>query len=316
MRVAVFGAGAIGGFIAAALARAGTDVCVVARGPHLHAIRAARLRVHSEIGDFSVDVPAAADLREFEAPEYVLLTFKSHQWRGALPQLERAVAGGSVFVTLQNGLPFWYSKEYALESIDPGGRIRSAIPHERIVGGVVHASGRIVEPGIVHQSGGMLYPIGELDGTTTGRIEALAHEFRRAGLRAPIEPEIRRNIWKKLVNNLALNHVSVLTRATVGTMLRDPGVRALLRAIIEEGLAVARATGIDPGVDAEERLRWAEHIADVKTSMLQDLEAGKRLELEPIGGAVIELAERYGVPVPHTQTVYALTKLLEATVCR
>jgi 2-dehydropantoate 2-reductase len=311
----VFGAGAIGGFIAAALARAGNDVGVVARGPHLQALRTGGLRVRSELGNFTAPVAASDDLRDFGSPDYVLITFKSHQWSGVLAQFESAIAGHSVFVTLQNGLPFWYDRGRALESVDPGGRVLHTIPYDRIIGGVVHASGHIVEPGFVDQSGGMLYPIGELDGSITARIEHLAGEFRNAGFQAPIEPDIRRTIWRKLVNNLALNQVSVLTRATVGTMLRDARVRAVLRNVIEEGLAVARASGVEPGVDAEERLRWAEHIADVKTSMLQDLEAGKSLELEPIGGAVVELADRYGVPIPYTQTVYALTKLLEASLC-
>jgi 2-dehydropantoate 2-reductase len=203
-----------------------------------------------------------------------------------------------------------------LESVDPGGKILHAIPYDRVIGGVVHASGHIAAPGIINQSGGMLYPIGELDGARTARIEALAHAFKSAGLNAPIEPDIRRNIWRKLVNNTALNPVSALTRATVHAMLQDARTRELLRSIIEEALAVARASGVDPGVDAEERLKWAEHIADVKTSMLQDVEAGKPLELEPIVGATVELARRYGLATPHIDTVYALTKLLEKTVAR
>ena len=314
-RVAVFGAGAIGGFIAAALSRAGFDVCAVARGEHLRAIRERGLRVRSELGEFCVDLPVSDDLRDFGGVEYVLVTFKSHQWSGVLPQFRRAIDEGAAFVTLQNGLPFWYTKGQPLESVDPGGRVLETLPYDRILGGVVHASGHIVQPGFVEQSGGMLYPMGELDGSRTPRIERLAHAFESAGLKAPIEPVIRRNIWRKLVNNLALNQVSALTRATVGSMLKDARVRELLRAVVDEGLAVARASGVDPGVDAEERLRWAEHIADVKTSMLQDLQAGKPLELEPIAGAVVELADRLGVAIPATKTVYALTKLLEASVC-
>lgn len=313
MRVAVFGAGAIGGFIAAALARSGVEVCAVARGAHLQALRAG-LRVKSDLGEFTANIAAAEDLRDFDDPDYVLLTFKSHQWDGVLPQFEKAIAGRTVFVTLQNGLPFWYDRDRALESVDPGGRILRTLPYERVIGGVVHASGHIVEPGYIHQSGGMLYPIGELGGTTTPRIAALSEAFLKAGMHAPVESDIRRVIWRKLVNNTGLNPVSALTRATVHSMLQDPGVRAVLHAIIDEALSVARATGVEPGVDANERLKWAEHIADVKTSMLQDLEARKPLELEPIVGAVVELARRYGVPVPHTETVYALTKLLEQTV--
>jgi 2-dehydropantoate 2-reductase len=317
VRIAVFGAGAIGGFLAAALARSGVEVCVVARGAHLQAIRSNGIEIAaSDLGPFTVKVEASDDLREFDRPDYVLVTFKSHQWQGVLPQFERAVAGGSVFVTLQNGLPFWYSPERALESVDPGGRILRTIPYGQIVGGVVHASGHIAAPGVIKQSGGMLYPLGEPDGETTPRVTALAQIFEAAGLRAPVEQNIRRTIWRKLINNTALNPVSALTRARVQGMLRDPGTRAVLRAIIEEGLAVARASGTDPQADADERLQWAEHIADVKTSMLQDLEARKPLELEPIVGATVELARRFGVSAPHTETVYALTKLLEKTVVR
>ncbi len=311
MKLCVFGAGAIGGFIAAALARSGVEVCVVARGAHLEAIRRGGLRVSSDLGDFTANLRASDDLREFGDLDYVLLTFKSQQWDGVLPQFERAINERAAFVTLQNGLPFWYSRERALQSVDPGGRILRTIPYERIIGGVVHASGHVVEPGFIRQSGGMLYPLGELDGSTTQRIADLSNVFSRAGLSAPIEPNIRRNIWRKLVNNLALNPVSALTRATVQSMLGDPPVRALLRAIIEEGLAIARASGVDPGVDADERLKWAEHIADVKTSMLQDVEARRPLELEPIAGAALELAHYYGVAVPHVETVHGLTKLLE-----
>jgi 2-dehydropantoate 2-reductase len=317
VRIAVFGAGAIGGFLAAALARSGIDVCVIARGAHLDAIRANGIQIAaSDLGPFTAKVAASDDLREFEDLEYVLVTFKSHQWQGVLPQFERAVAQGSAFVTLQNGLPFWYSHERALESVDPGGRILQTIPYEQIIGGVVHASGHIAAPGSIKQSGGMLYPLGEPDGETTPRVTALAQAFEVAGLRAPVEQNIRRTIWRKLINNTALNPVSALTRARVQSMLRDPGTRAVLRAIVEEGLAVARASGVDPQTDADERLQWAEHIADVKTSMLQDLEARKPLELEPIAGATVELARRFGVSAPHTETVYALTKLLEKTVVR
>lgn len=317
MRIAIYGAGAIGGFIAAALARSGQDVCVVARGAHLDAIRRNGLQLEaSDLGPFTARVAASDDLRDFDPPDFVLLTFKSHQWNGVLPQLERAIAGQSVFVTLQNGLPFWYSRDVAIESVDPGGCILRTIPYERIIGGVIHASGHLVAPGVINQSGGTLYPLGELDGTVTPRIRALAQAFEGAGLQAPIEPDIRADIWRKLVNNTALNPVSALTRATVHSMLRDPATRAVLRAIIDESLAVARASGVDPGGDADERLQWAENIADVKTSMLQDLEAGKQLELEPIVGATVELARRYGVPVPHVETAYALTSLLEKTVAR
>ncbi len=308
--IVIFGAGAIGGFIAGALARSGAEAGVVARGAHLAAIRKNGLQIESVLGNFEARIPAAADLREFDDPRYVLLTFKSHQWDGALPQFDKAVRSGAIFVTLQNGLPFWYSQDRALESVDPGGRIRAAIPYEQVIGGVVHTSGMLPAPGHVKQSGNTLYPIGELDGSETQRIMQLSKIFEDAGLHAPVERDIRRLVWRKLLGNLALNPVSALTRATVGAMLHDPPTRAVLREIVEEGLAVARAAGVEIGVTAEERLDTAMHIADVKTSTLQDLEAGKPLELEPICGATIEIARQYGVPVPHIETVYALTQLL------
>ncbi len=308
--IVIFGAGAIGGFIAGALARSGAEVGVVARGDHLAAIRKHGLRVESALGNFEASIAAAADLREFENPQYVLLTFKSHQWDDALPQCEKAVKSGATFVTLQNGLPFWYSRDRALESVDPGGKIRAALPYEQVIGGVVHTSGLIPAPGRVKQSGNMLYPMGELDGSETPRAVQLAKHFEDAGLHATIERDIRRLVWRKLLGNLALNPVSALTGATVRAMLDHPPTRAVLRAIVEEGLAVASAAGVEIGVTADERLEMAMHIADVKTSTLQDLEAGKPLELEPICGATIEIARRYGVPVPHIETVYALTQLL------
>ncbi|HET9392683.1 MAG TPA: 2-dehydropantoate 2-reductase [Candidatus Rubrimentiphilum sp.] len=309
--VVVFGAGAIGGFIAGALARSGIEVGVVARGRHLEAIKQHGLQIESVLGNFEARVAASNDLRDFDAT-YVLLTFKSHQWHGVLPQFEKAVKSGATIVTLQNGLPFWFERDRALESVDPGGHIRAAIPYEQIIGGVVHTSGSVLRPGFIRQSGNTLYPIGELDGSVSSRITELSKYFEAAGLHAPVETDIRRLVWRKLLGNLALNPISALTGATVSTMLDDPPTRAILRAIIEEGLAVARAAGTEVGVSAEERLDMARHIADVKTSMLQDLEAGKPLELEPICGATIEIAHQYGVPVPHIETVYALTKLLSS----
>lgn len=308
--IVIFGAGAIGGFIAGALARSGADVGVVARGAHLAAIQRDGLHIESVLGDFQARVPAVSDLREFENPAYVLLTFKSHQWAGVLPQFDSAARSGATFVTLQNGLPFWYAQDRALESVDPGGRIRATIPYEQVIGGVVHTSGMVPSPGYIKQSGNVLYPLGELDGAKTQRIIRLSELLEDAGLHAPVERDIRRLVWRKLLGNLALNPVSALTGATVRTMLNDPPTRAVLLAIIEEGLAVARAAGVEIGVSAEDRLDMAMHIADVKTSTLQDLEAGKPLELEPICGATIEIARRYGVAVPHIETVYALTQLL------
>ena len=313
MKINVFGAGAIGGFLAAALSRAGHEIGVVARGEHLQAIRGSgHIRIsQSDLGPFEARVHAAPDLRDLQPAQYVLLTFKSHQWDGALEQLQPSIAAGAALVTLQNGLPFWLDERRAIEAVDPGGTLLRNIPRSSVIGGVVHASGHIVFPGVIHQSGGMLYPLGELDGTDSGRVVRLSEAFTGAGMQAPVQPEIRKNVWLKVINNAALNPVSALTRARMHAMLADRAVRGLLAAIITEGIGVARATGIELGVTAEQRLEWAGRLADVKTSMLQDLEAGKRLELEPICGAVVEVAQQHGVRVPVLQNVYALTKLLQ-----
>jgi len=313
MRIAVFGAGAIGGFIAAALARSGIEVAIVARGAHLRAIQRQGLRVRSELGDFTVKPQASDDLRRLGDFSFVLLTFKAHDWRNALPQMDSAIASGAAFVTLQNGLPFWAIDGWQLETVDPGGSIAATIPRRSIIGGVVHASGSVAEPGLIVQSGGRVYPLGELDGSVTPRLRDLANAFQEAGLEAPIEPDIRKIVWRKLLGNLAFNPISALTGATMTQMLTRPHLRALALSIMEEGLAVARADGVEIGVSLDERLRMAERTGDVKTSMLQDLENGRPLELEPINGAIVELARRLNVAVPRTETVYALAKALDGS---
>ena len=310
MRVVVVGAGAIGGFIAGALAKSGAAVAVVARGNHLKALREKGLDVESDIGSFHIALPAVADLRELDPPDVVLTAFKAHQWEDALPQFERVAHSGALIVPLQNGVPFWYFRDRSLRSVDPGGRILRAFSYERIIGAVVHASGNIPRPGVVHQSGGMLYPLGELDGRVTPRVRDISELFEKAGLHAPVQENIRQMVWRKLLGNASLNPVSALTRSEIGPLLGDPPTHDLVRAIMQETIAVAIATGCDPQIDVEERIAFAGRLTDIKTSMLQDLEAGRPLELEPIVGAVIELAGEFGVRAPHLRTVYALASLL------
>ncbi len=310
MRVVVVGAGAIGGFIAGALAKSGADVAVVARGDHLKALQTSGLHVESELGAFQVALPAVGDLRELDPPDVVLATFKAHHWEHVLPQFERVSQADSLLVTLQNGVPFWYFPDRSLRAVDPEGRVLRTFAYDRIIGGVVHSSGNIPRPGTVHQSGGMLYPLGELDGAVTPRVGEIARLFEAAGLRAPIERDIRRIVWRKLLGNASLNPVSALTGAKIGPMLEDRDGKALVRAIMLETIAVASAAGCDPLIDVDERIAFAARLSDVKTSMLQDVEAGRALELEPIVGAVVELADQFKVAAPHLESVYALTGLL------
>jgi 2-dehydropantoate 2-reductase len=305
VRVGVVGAGAIGAFIAAALARSGVDVAAIARGEHLATMRGRGLRVQSDLGSFEVPVEAGHDLRLLGRFDVLLLTFKTHQWGELLPQLEAFSSGNATIVTLQNGVPFWYVREPPLRSVDPDGRIGRLFPDDRIVGGVVHVSGKLAAPGVVVQSGGLRYVFGAPNGGTNERTDRLIALFARAGLAPETDPAVRSTIWLKLVNNAGLNPVSALRRMTLRALLEDPAARAEVHALMCETLHVGQAMGVVREVDVDARIEYAARLDDVKTSMLQDLERGRELELDPIVGAAIELAHRYGVPVPHLQRVYA-----------
>lgn len=304
MRVAVVGAGGIGGFLAAALARTGTSVAVVARGEHLEAIRRRGLSVESDLGAFTAAVDAASDLRELGAFDALLLTFKSHHWPDLLPQLAPFGGTRTTIATLQNGLPFWYLREPPLNSVDPGGRIGRLFPDEQIVGGVVHVSGHVAAPGAIRQSGGTRYVLGDPRGGTGERAERLAKLFADAGLQPELDPQIRRTVWLKLVNNAGLNPVSALRGLTIKPMLADPAARAEVRALMEEALHVGQALGVVDEVDLDSRIAYAARLDDVKTSMLQDYERARPLEVEPILGALIEIAERCGVEVPSIRAAH------------
>jgi 2-dehydropantoate 2-reductase len=317
VRFAVVGAGGIGGFLAAALARSGEEVGVVARGSHLAAIQRNGLRIRAEDGEFVQHVAASDDLRELGRCDAVLVTIKAHQWKEALPQFAGIGATNTIIVPLQNGFPFWYWPDRWLHSVDPDGHILKTFNYGQVIGGVVHTSGRVIEPGVIEPQGSKLYPLGELDGRTTARITALSHAFERAGLQAPIRAEIRRDVWNKIAGNAALNPISALTRATIAPLLDNSETRAVIAQMMNETMAVQRACGSEPLMTVDERIALARRtVADVKTSMLQDLEAGRDLELEPIVGAVVELAQRYDVAVPAIEIVYTLVKCLERTLIK
>jgi 2-dehydropantoate 2-reductase len=305
MRIVVVGAGAIGGFIAAALARAGIDVGVIARGAHLDAIQHDGITlVQSDLGAFSVRVDAADDLRALAPFDLALLTFKAHQWPAFMPQFAEAAASGMTIATLQNGVPFWFRREPPLHTVDPGGAIGALFPDERVIGGVVHVSGHIVEPGKIHQSGGGRYILSALHPAMDERLAQLADGMRAAGLNPELEANIRHFTWLKLINNAGLNPVSTIHQLTIHQMLSDPVTREEVRELMLETLAVGRALGVIDNVDLDARMAYAQRLTDVKTSMLQDALAHRPLELDPIVGAVVELGEDLGVPVPHLRAVY------------
>lgn len=304
MRIVVVGAGAIGGFIAAALARSNAGVAVVARGAHAEAIARDGVRVESDVGRFTSRVRVVEDPKELEAFDAALLTFKAHQWTSVMPWIAALQKATSTIVTLQNGVPFWFVREPPLRSVDPGGTIGAMFSDDRVVGGVVHVSGTIVEPGRIRQSGGLRYVFGDPNGGAGERTHSVVECFMQAGLAPEVDTGVRRTIWLKLVNNAGLNATSVLEGLTIKQMLASPTVRERVRRLMIETLDVGRAMGVIDDADVDARIEYAARLSDVKTSMLQDFERGRSLEIDPILGAVCELGERYGVPTPCVQRAY------------
>ena len=303
-RIAVVGAGAIGGFVAAALVRSGVEVGVVARGEHGAAIARDGLHVASDLGSFSSRVTVVEDARALGELDAALLTFKAHQWRELLPQLAPLGGTRTTIVTMQNGVPFWYARRPPLRSVDPHGTIGRTFPDTQVVGAVVHVSGEIVAPGRIRQSGGLRYVFGDPAGGAGAQTAAMVALFKGAGLAPQEDPAIRQTLWLKLVNNVGLNAMSVFERKTIKELLADPTARARVRRLMNETLEVGRAMRIVSDVDVDARIEYAARLSDVKTSMLQDFERGRALEVDPILGAVCELGERYGVATPEVRRAY------------
>jgi len=318
MKFAIVGAGAIGAFVGAMLARAGEDVTLIARGAHLRAMQAHGVRVRGEVGDFQINAKATDDPQTVGEVDVVILTLKTHSVPAMVADLRPMLGPNTSVVTAQNGFPWWYFYRHGgewegthLESIDPGGVISEHIAPSRVIGCVVYPSTEIVEPGVVRHMEGTRFAIGEPDGSKSERCRRIADSFINAGLRCPVRSNIRHDIWVKLMGNVAYNPISALTRATLIEIVQCPETRALAAAIMTEVDAVARKLGIDMGVSVEQRLEGAEKVGEHKTSMLQDIEAGKPTELEAIVGAIIELGEKLGVELPNTKSVFACVKLLE-----
>ncbi len=318
MRIAIVGAGAIGGFLGARLARAGIDVILIARGPHLHAMKELGLRVIDATGDWTVRANATDDFAAMSAADVIFVTLKAH----SLPPVAELIAANlgdeTVVVSAQNGIPWWYFQRHGgelegihLETVDPGGIVARAIDPRRVVGCAVYPAASVISPGVVRHVEGERFSLGELDGSHSERCIALARVLASAGLKAPIQPRIRQELWVKLLGNAVFNPISALSRATLVEVAESQVVAPVVRAAMEEVDAVARRLGIDIPVSADQRIRGAARVGAHKTSMLQDLEAGRPTEIDAIVGSVVELADRLDVPVPHLRTLYACVKLLE-----
>ena len=318
MRFAVVGAGAIGAYVGAALARGGADITLIARGAHLQAMQERGVRVLSPQGDFTAHPDATGEIEAVSGADVVLVGLKAYSLPELAPRLGALLAPGAATIWAQNGVPWWYFRSHpgpledtVLESVDPGGVIGRSIPAGSAIGCVVYLSTEIVEPGVVRHIDGSRLIIGELDGRLRERCRQISDALAAGGIRAPVEQRLREQIWLKLAGNVAFNPITALTRATLGELGTLPDMVDVLRAVLAECAAVAEGLGIELPVSLERRLQGGLAVGDHRTSMLQDLEAGKPLELDCMTGAVIELAGKLGVGVPHTRTVHACVKLLD-----
>jgi 2-dehydropantoate 2-reductase len=317
MKFVVVGAGAIGAFVGAMLSKSGEDVTLIARGPHLRALQEHGVRVRGSLGNFDALVSATDDPATAGVVDVVLLTLKAHSLTAMVPRLAPLIGPETCVVSAQNGIPWWYFYRHGgewegthLESVDPGGLIGLSIDPACVIGCVVYPSAIISEPGVIEHIEGTRFALGEPDGSKSERCRRIADAFIKSGLRSPIRTNIRHDMWVKLMGNVAYNPISALTRASLIEIVQCPETRQLATAIMTEAESVAKKLGIDMGVSIEQRLEGAEKVGHHKTSMLQDLETGRPLELEAIVGAVVELGEKMELSLPCTKAVYACVKLL------
>lgn len=313
MTVAVVGAGAIGGLVGAHLARTKEDVILIARGKHLAAMRERGLTVRSADGEFTTHPRCTDDMAAIREASVVFITLKAHSLPAVAPAIGAALSKDAAVVAAMNGIPWWYFRDRHLETVDPGGVIARSIPYEQVVGSVVYAAATLAEPGVIDHEEGNRFSLGEPDGSKSERVQRIAAMLNAAGFKAPIQARLRGEIWVKLLGNATLNPVSALTRATLGEMFESPSSRQLIRTLMEEVATVAGALGVELPVSIDKRMEGAANLGAHKSSTLQDLEAGKTLEIDALLGAVVELAEEKGVSVPSLRAVYQLTKLLEAS---
>jgi len=328
MKICVIGAGAIGGLLGVRFASVGHEVTLVARGANLKAIVRDGMRVRMASGEelHARWVRAAGSISEVEEPQdVVILGMKAHQVEAVARDLPSLLHAETVVVPMQNGIPWWYFQRLPRElagrfddrriaALDPDGTIAGAIDPARIVGCVVYPAAELEAPGLVRHVEGDRFPLGELDGIETPRVQALSEAFVGAGFKAPVLADIRSEIWLKLWGNLSFNPISALTHATLVDICRFPISRKLAASMMQEAQSVAECLGARFRVPLEKRIAGAEKVGKHKTSMLQDVEAGRDPEIDALVGAVIELGRMVAVPTPHIETVYALMKLLGRTL--
>ena len=319
MRIAIIGVGAIGGYLGTRLAHAGKEVTFIARGANLNALRTRGIRlVNGDGSETAVQhVNATDDYGAAGPQDVVVLAMKAHQVEAVAPQVPMLFGPDTLVVPMQNGIPYWYFHRHPggyagtkVKSVDPDGLIERHIPCERVIGCVVYPAAELIEPGVIKHVEGNRFPVGEPDGSSSERVTRLSQCFVDGGLQAPVLEDIRGEVWLKLWGNLTFNPISALARATLAGICQYPLSRSLARDMMTEAQTVANKLGVTFRVPLEKRIAGAERVGHHKTSMLQDVEAARTLEIDALLGSVVELARLTDTPTPHLDTVYALTKLL------
>jgi 2-dehydropantoate 2-reductase len=316
MRICIFGAGAIGGYMGAKLAQAGAEVSLVARGPHLAAMRAKGLTLIEEGQAVTVPVRASDDPAELGVQDYVVVTLKAHSVPPVVGRMQPLIGEGTTIVSGVNGVPWWYFHGIdgplagtRLESVDPGGVQWDGFGPERVLGCVVYPAAEVSEPGVVRHIEGNRFSLGEPSGEKSARAVRLSEALQAAGLKAPVRPRIRDEIWVKLWGNLSFNPISALTHATLDVLCTDPGTRGVARAMMLEAQAIAEALGVKFPIDVDRRIDGGAAVGAHRTSMLQDLDAGRPMEIDALVTAVQELGRLTGQPTPTIDAVLALVRL-------
>jgi 2-dehydropantoate 2-reductase len=323
MNIGIVGAGAIGGMLAVRLALSGQSVTVVDLGAHLDAIKARGLKLVRADGseEIATNLRASASCAEAGVQDLVFLAVKANQIAGLAADMGALFHQDTIVVPIQNGLPWWYFQNfngphggYRLKTADPTGVIEANIASRRIIGCVVYPAGEIIAPGVIKHVEGDRYPVGELDGANTARVKMVSDALVAAALKSPVLEDIRSEIWLKLWGNMSFNPISALTHATLVDICQEPATRALAADMMLEAQAIGERLGAKFRVPLEKRIAGAEKVGKHKTSTLQDVEAGRRIEIDALIGSVIELGELTGVATPAIRAIYALMKLLDKTM--
>ena len=316
MKICIFGAGAIGGYMGAKLAQAGAEVSLVARGPHLAAMRERGLTLIEEEGTTTVPVTASDNAADLGPQDYVIVTLKAHSVPPVVAKMQPLIGPDTTIVSGVNGVPWWYFHKIGgplegtrLASVDPGDAQWTGFGPDRVLGCVVYPAAEVIEPGVVKHIEGNRFSLGEPDGSKSERAVRLSEALTAAGLKAPVRPKLRDEIWVKLWGNLSFNPISALTHATLNVLCTDPGTRGVARAMMLEAQEIAEKLGVKFPIDADRRIEGGAAVGAHRTSMLQDLDQGRPMEIDALVGSVRELGRITGTPTPTIDTVLALVQL-------